>query len=46
MLCQAGVQRLGDGMPVEVLTDEHKFLHAVAVLLIPVAEDAGFGFKP
>ena len=36
-LHQASIQRLADGFAVHFLTNEYQFLHAVAVLLVPVA---------
>ena len=38
-VCQAGVEEGRDELLVEVLADEDKFLHAVAVLVIPIATE-------
>ena len=39
-VCQAGVEEGRDELLVEVLADEDEFLHAVAVLVIPIATEA------
>ena len=39
-VCQAGVEEGRDELLIEVLADEDKFLHAVAVLVIPIATEA------
>ena len=39
-VCQAGIEEVGDELLVEVLSDEDEFLHAVAVLVVPVATEA------
>ena len=39
-VCQAGVEKAGDEVLVEMLTDEDEFLHAVAILLVPIATEA------
>ena len=39
-VCQAGIEEVGDELLVEVLSDEDEFLHAVAVLVIPIATEA------
>lgn len=38
---QTGIQITDNLLLVHVLTDEHDFLHTVAILLIPVAHHAG-----
>lgn len=38
---QAGIQITDNLLLVHVLTDEHDFLHTVAILLIPVTHHAG-----
>ena len=39
-VCQAVVEEVGDELLVEVLADEDELLHAVAVLVIPIATEA------
>ena len=39
-VCQAGIEEVGDELLVEVLADEDELLHAVAVLVIPIATEA------
>ena len=41
LLFQAIIQVLDDGFTVHILADEHQFLHAVAHLLVPLAEGRG-----
>ena len=40
LVCQAGVEEVGDELLVEVMADEDEFLHAVAELFVPVATKA------
>ena len=44
-LGKTGVEQGTYGLAVEVLPDEHQFLHAVAVMCVPIATKLGIGFK-
>ena len=45
LLFEAFVELLGDELAVEVLTDEDELLHAVAIVLIPVALHTRVGLE-